>query len=157
MRGRGPFGPWSLGQAWEPPAIAFATVSSTSRFRCRKASASASLTTVSPRRSIVVAIPASAFRFSRLTRSAGVAPATNWPAIEVTLAFTGPATRAGANAAAASPVLMAGLSSTALSPRYSWRWRTISADESSEGRTSTNRKSWALKAGSLIDHSMIRA
>ena len=64
---------------------------------------------------------------------------------------------AGANAAAASPVLIAGLSSTALSPRYSCRCRTISADESSEGSTSTNRKSWALKAGSLIDHSMMRA
>jgi hypothetical protein len=106
---------------------------------------------------LVVAIPEAALLLSLLTRSSGVAPATNWPAIDVTLAFTGPATSAGASEAAASPVFIAGLSSTALSPRYSRRWRTISADELSVGSTSTNRKSWALNAGSLIDHSMMRA
>ena len=106
---------------------------------------------------MVVAIPAAALLLKRFTRSAGVAPATNCPAIEVTLALTGPATRAGAKAAAASPVLIAGFSSTALSPRYSWRWRTISDEEPSDGRTSTNRKSWALNAGSFMDHSMMRA
>ena len=35
--------------------------------------------------------------------------------------------------------------------------RTISADELSEGRTSTKRKSCVLKTGSFIDHSIRRA
>ena len=155
-RGSGPFGPWSLKHGW-PPAAAFPTVSRTSMLRARKASASASLTTVSPRRSIVVAIPAAVLLLKRFTRSSGVAPATNWPAIEVTFAFTGPATSPGANEAAARPVFIAGLSSTALSPRYSRRWRTTSEEDPRDGRTSTKRKSWALNAGSFIDHSMMRA
>ena len=54
--------------------------------------------------------------------------------MSTTCAFTGPATSAGASEAAARPVLRAGCSSTALSPRYSWRWRTISAEESSDGQ-----------------------
>ena len=49
-------------------------------------------------------------------------------------ALTGPATSAGANDEAARPALSAGLSSTALSPRYSWRWRTISAERIERGQ-----------------------
>ena len=59
-RGRGPFGPRSLKQGPGDEARAPATVPRTSRFLCRKKSASAVLTTVSPRRSMVVAIPEAA-------------------------------------------------------------------------------------------------
>jgi RNA polymerase sigma-70 factor (ECF subfamily) len=76
--------------------------------------------------------------------------------MSTTWALTGLATSAGAKDEAARPALRAGLSSTALSPRYSCRWRTISAELLSEGRTSTKRKSWVLKTGSFIDHSIRR-
>ena len=156
-RGSGPLGPRSLKHGSSSLAKCAETVLRMSMLRCRNTSASSSLTTVSPRRSMVVARPSLAFFLSCLTRSAASLPATNWLAMSTTWAFTGAATRPGANDEAARPALRAGLSSTALSPRYSCRWRTISAEDSRVGRTSTKRKSWVLNAGSFIAQSMRRA
>ena len=105
----------------------------------------------------MVAIPNLMFLRIWRMRSSPDTPATNWPAMSTIWALTGPATSAGAKEEAARPALSAGFSSTALSPRYSCRCRTISADELSEGSTSTNRNSCVLKTGSFMDQSISRA